>query len=82
MEFAENDWGQLDITNKIIILTKQGIDKIHAAVTKKYKKYPSTKILKHVNFLAKVNKLPKGCLLNMILHYAYSITIHVHTMTI
>ena len=43
MEFTKNDWGQRDTINNIIILTKLGTDMIHAIITKKYQKYPSTK---------------------------------------
>ena len=81
MSFTQNDWSKSDII-KIIILAKRGIYTIHAVITKKYKKYPSTKILKHANVLAKVNKLTYVHLHNMKLHGAYSITIHVRTMTI
>ena len=48
----------------------------------KYQKDPSTKILKHVNVLAKVNKSPYVCFLNMTPHDTYSIAIHVLKMTI
>ena len=58
MEFTQNDWGQRDIINKIVILTKRGTDTIHAVIPEKYQKYPSTTILEHANVLAKVNKLP------------------------
>ena len=44
--------------NKIIILTKQGTDTIHAIIPKEYQKYPSTTILKHANVLAKLNEFP------------------------
>ena len=67
---------------KIIILNKKSRDTIHAIVLRKYKKYPSTTILKHANVLAKVNKSPYVRLLNTTPQKAYSITIHVHTMTI
>ena len=39
------------------MLTKKGTDKIHDAMPKKYQKYPSTTIIKHMNVLDKVNKL-------------------------
>ena len=58
MEFTNNDGGQQDIINKIKILTKRGTDKIHAVIPAKYKKYPSTTIIKHVNVLDKLNKPP------------------------
>ena len=54
---------------------------IHAAIPEKYKKYPSTTIPTHVNVLAKLHKLPHVRLLNMMPHDDYSITIHIHTMT-
>ena len=54
----ENYWGQRDIINKIIILTKSRTDTIHAVIPMKYRKYPSTTILKHANVLAEVNKSP------------------------
>ena len=56
MEFNQNDWGQRDIINKIIILTKGGTDRMYSVILKKYHKYPPTTILKHANVLAKVNK--------------------------
>ena len=55
---------------------------IHAKIPTKYQKYPSNTILKHANVLDKVNKLPYVSLLNMIPNDAYSITIHVLTITI
>ena len=58
MEFTQNDWGQHDIINKIIILNKQVSDMIQDVVTTKYYKYFSTTILEHANFLAEVNKSP------------------------
>ena len=82
MNFTQNYWGQRDIINKIIILTTQGTYTIHAVIPKKYQKHPSTTILKHVSVLAKVKKLPYGCLHNMTPHGAYSIIIRVYTMTI
>ena len=48
----------------------------------KFQKYPSTTILKHVNILSEANKPPRGCLHHMMPHVAYSITIHVHKMTV
>ena len=35
MDFTQNDWGQRDIINKVIILTKRVTDKIHAVILKK-----------------------------------------------
>ena len=58
MIFTQNYWGQCDIISKIVILTKQGTDTIHAIIPMKYHKCLSTTILKHVNVLAKVNKSP------------------------
>ena len=55
---------------------------IHAVILTKYQKYPSTTILKHVNVLAKVNKSRLGRLPNITPHDAYSITIHVRTVTL
>ena len=54
---------------------------IHSVITTKYQKYHSTKILKHANIFAKVNKSPYVRLQNMIAHEACSITTHVRTMT-
>ena len=36
MELTQNDWGQHDITNKTIILNKQGSDMIHDVIPTKY----------------------------------------------
>ena len=58
MEFTQNDSGQREIINKIEISIKRGKYTINAIIPKKYQKYPSTTILKHVNILAKVNKPP------------------------
>ena len=55
---------------------------IYTIITEKYQKYPPTTLLKNVDVLAKVNKLPYGHLLNLTPHDAYSITIHVRTMTL
>ena len=55
---------------------------IHAVLPKKYQKYPSTTIMKHANVLSKVNKSPYVNLLYMMPYDAYSMTIHVCTMTI
>ena len=81
MDFTQNDWSQRDIINKIIILTKRGTYVMHATITKKYQKYPSTTILKYINVLAKVNKSPLGCLHHMKPQGAQSISTHAHTMT-
>ena len=53
MDFTQNDWGQRDIRNKIIILTKLGTYMIHTIFTVKSHEHPSTTILKHVNVLDK-----------------------------
>ena len=82
MELPKNDWGQRDTINTIIILTKIDLDTIHAAILTKYCKYASTTILTHANFLAKVNKLSYGSFPNITPHDAYSITIHVRTVTL
>ena len=82
MVSTHNEGGQRDTINNIIILTKKGAYTIYTIIMTKYQKYPSTTILKHVNVLAKVNKLPYFRLLNMTPRYAYSITIHVRTMTL
>ena len=55
---------------------------IHAVILTKYQKYPSTKILKHVNVLDKINKSSYGYLPNMTPPDAYSIKIHVGTVTL
>ena len=65
MKFTHNDWGQRDIIKIIIILTKRGVDMIYTAMPMKYHKYPSNNILKHGNFLAKVNKPSYKRLLDM-----------------
>ena len=70
MELTQNDWGHCDIINKISIWTKQGTYMIHAVILTKYHKYLPTTILKHVNFLAKVNKFPYERLHNMTPHDA------------
>ena len=56
--------------NRIINLTKRDSDAIHEIIPTEYHKYPSSTILKIVNVLAKVNKLPWGGLLNMPPHDA------------
>ena len=48
----------------------------------KYQKHPSTTKLKHANVLTKEIISPYVRLLNLILYYAYSISIHGHKMTI
>ena len=58
MDFTQNDWGQHNIINKMIILNKRGSDMIHDVIPTKYQKYFSTTILEHANFLDKVNKSP------------------------
>ena len=82
MCFTQNYSGQCDIINRNIILTKQVTDTIHAVIPKKYHKYPLTTILKHVDFLDELNILPYVRLLDIMPHDAYSITIHIRTMTI
>ena len=82
MEFTQNDWDQRDVINKNILWTKLGTDTIHPVIPMKYQKHTSTTILKHANILDKVNKSPYMSLLNMTPHDAYSITIHVRTMSI
>ena len=82
MEFTKNDSDKCEIINKILILTKGGTDTIHAVIIPKYQKYPSTTILKHANFLVKVNKLPWGCLHNIPPHDSYSIKIHLCTVNL
>ena len=37
MEFTKNDWGQRDIINKIITLTKRGLNKINKLIPKMMK---------------------------------------------
>ena len=64
------------------MLTKRGSDTIHDVIPTKYQKYPSNTILKHVNVLAKVNKLPRGSLHSINPHDAYIITINALTMTL
>ena len=82
MEFTKNNWGQRDIINKIVVLTKQDTYTIHAFIPKKYWKYSSTAILKHVDVLDKVNKSPYGSLPYITPHNAYNITINVRTVTL
>ena len=82
MSFTQNYWSQRDTIKIYIILTKQGTDTIHDIIPKKYHKYPSTTILKHVNVLSKLNQLTYVCLQNLTPHDDYSITIHIRVMTI
>ena len=82
MSFTHTDWDKCDIINNILILTKRGSDTIHTIIPKKYQKYQSTTILKHENVLVKVNKSPYVPLLNITIHYVYSITIYVFTTTL
>ena len=60
MSFTHNIKGQNDTINNIIILTKRGADTVYTVFHKKFHRYPSTTIPKHLNFLAKVNKSPYG----------------------
>ena len=48
-------------------------DIIYVIILVKYQKYPSNKILKHANVLAKVNKSPWGILHNTTPNNAYNI---------
>ena len=77
MELIQNDWVQHDIINKIRISNKRGSDMIHDI-----NEYFSTTIIEHANVLAKVNKSPWENLHNITPHYAYIITINVHTVTL
>ena len=79
MSFAHNDWGQREIINNVIILTKRVADTIYTVIPTKYHKYPSTTIIKQEYGLAKVNKPPYGRLLKMKPHKTYIITINVRT---
>ena len=65
MKFTHNDWDQHNIINNIVILTKWGADTIYIVLPTKYHKYSSTTILKHVNILDQVDKLPYKCLLDV-----------------
>ena len=56
MELTQNNWGQHEVINKIIILNKQGSDMIHDVIPTKYQKYFSTTILERAIVLYKVNK--------------------------
>ena len=55
---------------------------MHTIIPTKYQKYPSTKILKHANVLTKSNKSPWGRLHNITPRDAYTIPIHVCTVTL
>ena len=55
---------------------------IHDVIPTKYQKYLSTTTLEHAFVFAKVNKSPQEHLHNMTPHDAYSITIHVRTLTL
>ena len=55
---------------------------IHDVIPTKYQTYFSTTILEHANVLDKVDKSPLNVLRNMTPHDAYSITIHVRTVTL
>ena len=68
--------------NIIIKSTQLGSDTIHDVIPTKCQRYPSNTILENTNVLDKVNKLPYWRLLNMTSHDAYSIKIHVRTMTL
>ena len=50
-----NEWGEHEIINIIIILTKQVTYTIHAITMTNYQKYPSTTRLKRANVLDKSN---------------------------
>ena len=78
----QTDWGQCNIINRIKILGKRGSDKIHDVISTKYQKYPSNTKLNMLMFMAKVNKLPQGSLINIPSNDAYSIPIHLRTMTL
>ena len=80
MEFTQNYLCQRYIVNINKILTKQGTDMIQDVIPNKCQKYPSTRILKHVNVLDKLNKLSWGSLHHMIPHDACSIPIHIRTV--
>ena len=82
ISFTHNDWGQREILNNIIILTKRVADTIYTIIPTKYQNYPSTTTLKHANVLSKVNKLPYKCLLNTNPRDSYSLTIHMCKMTL
>ena len=69
------------IINIIILLTKRGTYRIHSVIPENFHEYPSIKILKRVNVLAKVNKPYYVRLLNMTPHDAYISTINVHIIT-
>ena len=58
MGFVKYDWGQQDIINKIKIWTKLVTYTINDVITKEHQKHPITTMLKHMNVLAQVNKVP------------------------
>ena len=79
--FTQNYWGKrYKIKNRNINQKRYRYDT--CSPSKKLKYYPSTIILKHVDFLDKVNKSPYVNLLNTTPHDDYSITICVRTITI
>ena len=65
-----------------MILNKRGSDIIYDVIPSKYQKYFSTTILEHAKFLVKVNKSPEEYLHNITSYDDYSITIHVHAVTL
>ena len=52
---------------------QQGTYTIHAVIKRKYKKCPSTTILKHANVLAEVSKSPYVILSNMTPYKIYTV---------
>ena len=58
MEFMQKNWGQCDIINSIMTLTKQGSYTIHDSIQNKYQKYPYNTIIKRANVLDQLNKYP------------------------
>ena len=58
------------------------MDTMHTAIPTKYQKYPSITILKHTNVLTKLNKSSWGILHDITPHGAYTIPVHVHTVTL
>ena len=52
------------------MVIKRGTYKIHSVITKKYQKYPSTTMIKHVGVLDQVNKFTFVRLLNITPHDA------------
>ena len=45
MGFTQNNWGQIEIINKVTMLTKRGSDTIHAVIPTKYQKKYQPKYL-------------------------------------